>query len=319
MPRFQIEEIVTRAAHGSSEAFEKLFHIYYADVFAGCLARLRNHADAQNAAQETFIEAWRKLPRLRERKKFPGWLRRITIGRCGRILRRPGPERGWIEMKDSLQSRDADPAVLAERSDTGVLISRSLGALSKSERETMILFLEGHTHAQIAKFQCVPVGTVKRRVHDAKGRLQKAMCDSLGYAIKSQIRRGQTRVDKVLQIKKEGSRMTALLNAVKSATLDAVAEMYRTCDRIEIAEGKINGESVDLDTYEAVVARVKINTNLLGDRFVPGGKSQVFLKFKGVSRDFDAKVTQNNGIVLTLRKQMPLRTNGSTVRAAARP
>lgn len=302
MTRLPTADLVRRAAGGSSAAFEELFRIYYAAVFAGCLAKLMNHADAQDAAQEIFIEAWRKLPRLRDCEKFPGWLRRITVGRCGRILRRPRPERGWIEMTDLLQSSDPDPSVLMEKKEAVTLIARSMGSLSQLEKETMTLFLSGYSHRQIAEFVRVPVGTVKRRIHDAKGRLQKAMCGSLGYAINSQIRCGRSELNRVLKIRKEGSRMTALLKAVSSATLDAVNEMYRTCDRIHIANGKINGEPVGLDAYEAIVARVKINTDLIGDLFTPGAKSQVFLKFKGVSRDFDAKVTQDNGIVLTLRK-----------------
>ena len=97
--------------------------------------------------------------------------------------------------------------------------------------------------------------------------------------------------------------MAALLKAVSSATLDAVSELYRTCDWIHIANGQINREPVDLDAYEAIVARVKINTNLLGDRFVPGATAQVCLIFKGVERVFDAKVTSDSGIVLTLQKK----------------
>ena len=96
--------------------------------------------------------------------------------------------------------------------------------------------------------------------------------------------------------------MKTLLKAVSSATLDAVNEMYRTCDRIVIADGKVNGESVDLDAYEAMVARVKINADLVGSRFVPGAKSQVLLKVKGVSRDFDVQVTPGNGLALALRQ-----------------
>lgn len=302
MTRLPTADLVRRAVEGNSAAFEELFRVHYAAVFAGCLARLVNHADAQDAAQETFIEAWRKLPRLRDYEKFPGWLRRITVGRCGRILRRPGPERGWSEMTDFLPSSDPDPAVLSEQKDTASLMNRSMGALSKPERETLLLFLGGRSHKQIAEFLGVPVGTVKRRIHDAKDRLQKAMCGSLGHAISSQIRCGQAELDGVLNIEQEGSRMKALWKAVSSATLDAVNEIYRTCDKIEIANGKINGEPVDLDAYDAIVARVKINTNLLGDQFAPGATSQVFLQFKGVRRDFDARVTPENGLVLTLRK-----------------
>ena len=71
---------------------------------------------------------------------------------------------------------------------------------------------------------------------------------------------------------------------------------------VRVAMIEHNGAPVELDAYEAIVSRVKINTDLIGDGFVPGAKSQVSLMFNGAKRAFSATVTPDNGIVLTLRK-----------------
>lgn len=94
---------------------------------------------------------------------------------------------------------------------------------------------------------------------------------------------------------------TSIFKTISQVTLDTVNEMYRTCDRIEIGDGKINGKQIDLDAYEAVLARVKINANLIGGLFTKGTKSQVLLKFKGVKRNFDVEVTKDYRIILTLQ------------------
>jgi len=77
--------------------------------------------------------------------------------------------------------------------------------------------------------------------------------------------------------------------------------MYRACDRIEIADGKINGESVSPWVYAAVVERLRFNAYLIGQAFRPGARSQVLLTVQGKRRDFDVEVGPHNEIVLTLR------------------
>jgi len=296
-----IEDDVRRAAAGNDQAFGKLFRTYYPAVLAGAWARLRNYADAEDAAQETFIEAWRRLPRLRNPAKFPGWLRRITVGCCGRILRRPQPVTVETEIMSNLESAEPGPASLAQRHENRALLAQALDRLSKAHRETLVLFIGGYSHKEIAQLLEVPVGTVKRRLHDSKSMVARSLCDCLGQQLQWQTKRAQSKLKQTLKIGEEGSRMKALWQAVSRATRDAVNEMYVTCDRIEMADGKINGESPAPEAYSAMLERVKYNAYLMGDRFKPGAKSQVLLKVKGDKRDFDV-VVKETGLLLTLRK-----------------
>ena len=94
--------------------------------------------------------------------------------------------------------------------------------------------------------------------------------------------------------------MNALLMAISSATRDAVKEMYRMSDRIEISGGKINGETVKPEVYAAVLERIKFNANL-GDRPLKSGTgSQVLLMCDGKRRDFNVKVGPQDSLLLTL-------------------
>ena len=66
--------LVERAQAGDRDAFEMLVRQKVDAVYRTAYAILGSEADAQDATQETFIAAWRSLPRLREPDKFPAWL-----------------------------------------------------------------------------------------------------------------------------------------------------------------------------------------------------------------------------------------------------
>src|SRR5688572_12970951 len=73
------EALVADARAGNVDAFGELVDLYGPACYRLCFAVLRSHADAEDAAQETFLKAWRQLPRLREASAWPDWIRRIAL------------------------------------------------------------------------------------------------------------------------------------------------------------------------------------------------------------------------------------------------
>ena len=96
--------------------------------------------------------------------------------------------------------------------------------------------------------------------------------------------------------------MSAPYQSISDATIAALAEQYENCDHIEIGGGRVNGETVPRDAYAALVERVRINANLLDDRFGPGAASQVLIGVAGQKRDFHVTVGPGDSIDLRLRK-----------------
>ena len=293
-------EQVMAAARGNQDAFQRLFEAHYAAVFATAVARLRNMADAEDAAQETFLYAWSKLARLRDPAKFPGWLRRVAIGRCGRILRRPRiiSDDQQVALVPDAQP---DPQTRLEGREAMDLVSKALGSLPKAQRDAVTYLAAGLSYRDIASLLGVPLGTVKRRVHDSRRALEKTLFDLTGNAIRQRARIAQTRLERELRIQEETGKMNALLKAVASAARDAVNEMYRVCDRIDLSDGRINGEEVAPEVYAAILERVKFNADLSGGSYKPGAKSQVLLVCDGKRRDFDVLVGRQDSIQLSLR------------------
>src|SRR5258708_7072628 len=71
--------LIDRARNGDLDAFESIVNARMDAVYRLTSAILGNEADARDAAQETFVAAWRRLSRLREPDKFEAWLQRVAV------------------------------------------------------------------------------------------------------------------------------------------------------------------------------------------------------------------------------------------------
>jgi len=77
-----------RAARSEkSQAFGEIVRRFQDLAFACAYAMLNDFHLAEDAAQETFIAAWRHLDQLRQPEAFPGWLKRIVMTQCNRMTR----------------------------------------------------------------------------------------------------------------------------------------------------------------------------------------------------------------------------------------
>ncbi len=143
-------------------------------VYRLSFAILGNEADARDAAQETFVTAWRQIGRLRDPDKFDAWLQRIAIN-AARMTHRSRRRRGVREIAASqIEPLAADPAVMD--SDDGPRLERALATLDVDQRSILALHhLEGRSVAELADVLRIPVGTVKSRLFTARRALQAAL------------------------------------------------------------------------------------------------------------------------------------------------
>ena len=85
--------LVDLARSGDAAAFESLVRSRMDAMYRLSLAILGDEADAADAAQETFVTAWRELPRLRDLDRFDAWLQRVAVNSCRMVLRARGRRR----------------------------------------------------------------------------------------------------------------------------------------------------------------------------------------------------------------------------------
>jgi RNA polymerase sigma-70 factor (ECF subfamily) len=137
-------------------------------------AILGNEADARDAAQETFVAAWRQLPRLREAERFEAWLQRIAVN-AARQTNRARSRRRLREIPSSTIVSLADRPADGGRADAGVL-DAALRALPVEQRAILVLHhLEERPLTELAAILDVPIGTAKSRLFAARRALAVAI------------------------------------------------------------------------------------------------------------------------------------------------
>jgi RNA polymerase sigma-70 factor (ECF subfamily) len=166
--------LVERARDGDLDAFEEIVRARIDAVFRLTMAILGNEADARDATQEAFVQAWARMGTIRDPGRFDAWLQRVTVN-ASRMVHRSRRRRAVREIPERHLSRTATYAASADRDDSHVL-DVALQRLDIDQRTILVLHhLEGHSVAELADLLGIPVGTVKSRLHTARGALQKAI------------------------------------------------------------------------------------------------------------------------------------------------
>lgn len=170
-----------RAARAEkSQAFGEIVYRFQDLAFACAYSVLGDFHLAQDTAQEAFITAWRNLDQLRKPEAFPGWFKRIVLTQCYRQTRGKHLETTVLEAAANIPAADPDPATTYECVEERARILGAIRELPEHERMATILFYIGdYSQNEIASFLEVPVTTVKKRLHSARGRLRERMVEMI--------------------------------------------------------------------------------------------------------------------------------------------
>jgi RNA polymerase sigma-70 factor (ECF subfamily) len=172
--------LIERAQAGDRVAFERLVERRLDRAYRTARAILGNEADARDATQEAFLDAWRQRARLRDPARFDAWLGRILVNSCRELLRgrrrravREIAAGDLLDPLDAVPARDPAPD---ERTASLDMLERAFERLPAPERAILVLHhLEHQPLTEIAATLDVPVGTVKSRLHAARHALERAM------------------------------------------------------------------------------------------------------------------------------------------------
>jgi len=172
--------LISRARGGDREAFGELVEQYRDNVYRLAYRMCGNAYDADEAAQEAFVAAWRALPNFRGDAKFSTWLYRLTTNAAIDVMRREKRHQtvGDGEMVDLADDADS-PQETVERTEQQEAVQEALATLSEEYREVLLLrYMEELDYAEIAEVLQLPSGTVKSRINRAKAALKTALLKS---------------------------------------------------------------------------------------------------------------------------------------------
>jgi len=166
-------ELVSRAQSGERDAFGELVRIHSQGVLNVIYRMCGDAQIAEDAAQETFIQAWQHLSSYRPRTSLRNWLYRIAVNSATDMLRK---ERRILPnaMEDfHLIDPRPGPEALYSQEERITMIQKAVLSLPETSRAVLVLReYEGMSYQEIADALDIPVGTVMSRLNYARSLLK---------------------------------------------------------------------------------------------------------------------------------------------------
>ena len=166
------------AGKGDMEAFEQLYERHNRRVYSLCLRMTQNAAEAEDLAQEAFIQLFRKIGSFRGESAFTTWLHRLTVNQCLMHFRKRSvklektTEEGETPVQIVRGTENPNAMPVMDR----IALDNALEQLPPGYRTVFVLHdIEGHEHEEIAKMLGVAVGTSKSQLHKARMKLRKIL------------------------------------------------------------------------------------------------------------------------------------------------
>ena len=163
------------AAEGDMGAFEELYERHNRRVYSLCLRMTSNVAEAEDLAQEVFIQLFRKVGSFRGESAFTTWLHRLTVNQVLMHFRKRG-----VRMEQTTDDGETPVQVVAGTENPNqmpvvdrIAIDKAVAQLPPGYRTVFVLHdVEGHEHEEIARMLGVSVGTSKSQLHKARMKLR---------------------------------------------------------------------------------------------------------------------------------------------------
>ncbi len=162
-------DLVIQAQGGSRPAFDALVDRYWRSAVSVAYQRTRRWSDAEDAAQDAFVLAFRKIGQLREPAKFPGWFFTIVARSCVEMARRKPRRPVTVEDPEAM----ANPQIeskdeTADRDPVREQIQAAFEALPERYRPVVMLrYGQGMPVNDISQALDVPRGTVVSQIFRA--------------------------------------------------------------------------------------------------------------------------------------------------------
>lgn len=177
MPQLDDATLVVRAQEQDPRAFEELVRRHQRPLFALAVRLLGDRGAAQDAVQESFVAAWRRLDDFRGEAAFSSWMYRIVTNRCLNAARRRRPTVPLDAVVEGLATSGAEsPERAAEVNERLAALHRALDGLPAQLRACWVLRnVDGLGYTEIAEVVGAGPDAVRGRIYRARIRLAEVM------------------------------------------------------------------------------------------------------------------------------------------------
>jgi RNA polymerase sigma-70 factor, ECF subfamily len=180
-------ELLAALKEGRTEAFQQVVESQKHTVLNICFRFVQNREDAEELAQETFVEVYRSVSRFRGDATLTTWIHRIAVSKSLSFIRQQNRQRRGGSQRQRLHvsidtvnppsDRQADPHEILERQERQLALERAIDSLPSNQRVALTLSrYDGISHREIAAVLNVSVPAVEALLHRARTTLKKRLC-----------------------------------------------------------------------------------------------------------------------------------------------
>jgi RNA polymerase sigma-70 factor, ECF subfamily len=177
--------LIDKILEGDQLAFKELVERYQTMVINTCIGFLHDKQDAEDIAQEVFIEVYNSLTNFRKEAKLSTWMYRISVNKSLNFLRSKKRRQWILNFEDALGLGRSDqiepsemrqPGVEMESKEEAMLLHKTISSLTENQRIAFILSkYENLSYSKIADVMGVSVSSVESLIHRAKINLQQKL------------------------------------------------------------------------------------------------------------------------------------------------
>lgn len=178
-------ELVARVLAGDLDAYASLVDRHSDLVYSIALRIVGNRADAEDVAQESFVNAFRALESFKGQSKLSSWLYRITVNRALAYLKRrrstlpldTDADDPHATRRLAAPGEDCPDQILIEK-EFRLRVRQAIAKLPPHYRAVVTLYhLQDRSYKEVAEILGLPMGTVKTHLHRARAMLRRALSD----------------------------------------------------------------------------------------------------------------------------------------------
>ena len=177
--------VIRMAQRGDDGAFERLYRLHSARVYALCMRMLRNPDEAEDSTQEVFLHVFRKIQGFRGASAFSTWLHRVAVNTV--LMRIRGSKQAKAALVENTEGTDENgngtgrpelgaPDLNLQGYIDRVALENAIKQLPPKCKLMFVLYdIQGYAHGEIAELLGCSVGNAKSQLHKARVRLRKLL------------------------------------------------------------------------------------------------------------------------------------------------
>ena len=183
------EEFIENLRSGNQAAFSLLIDDYQQKVFHTCISFVPNKEDAEDIAQEVFLEVYKSIGKFKGNSKLSTWIYKICTNKCLEFIRKKNAKKRLVFIqrilgneipldKTNFFTEFNHPGILLEHKERSETIYLAINTLPESQKTVFTLAkLDGKTYQEIVEITGKSMSSVESIMFRAKKNLQRKLAN----------------------------------------------------------------------------------------------------------------------------------------------